>query len=54
MCFLASQGHVAVFSESHRSAREALTSKLGIKAAKQLGKASLERASGHGQGGGGS
>lgn len=44
MEFLVEQGHVAVHSESYRTAREALTSKLEIEAAKPLAKSPLERA----------
>lgn len=46
MSFLVEQGHDAVFSESHRSARQALTSKLEVEAAKALAKRRLERARG--------
>lgn len=46
MSFLVEQGHDAVFSESYRSARKALTSKMEIEAAKMLAKARLERISG--------
>jgi len=46
MAFLVEQGHDAVFSESYRSARTTLTSKMEVEAAKQLAKARIERASG--------
>lgn len=46
MSFLVEQGHDAVFSESYRSARQALTSKLEIEAAKMLAKARLAKATG--------
>ena len=45
--FLVEQVHDAVFSESHRSAREALTNKLEVEAAKMLAKARLEKATGN-------
>lgn len=48
MAFLVEQGHDAVFSESYRSARDALTSKMEVEAAKQLAKARLEKARGAG------
>ena len=54
MSFRVEQGYDAVFSESYRAAREALTSKLDIEAAKQLAKARLERARGRSQTGGAS
>ena len=41
MCFLVEEGHDAVFSESYRSARTVLTSKMEIEAAKMLAKARL-------------
>lgn len=44
MAFLVEQGHDAVHSSSYRSAREALTTKLEVEAAKQLAKARLEKA----------
>ena len=47
MSFLVEQGHDAVFSQSYRSAREALTSKLENEAAKMLAKARLEKAGGN-------
>lgn len=53
MSFLVEQGHDPVFSESYRTAREALSSKLEIEAAKQLAKARLERAGSRAQSGGG-
>ena len=46
MSFLVEQGYDAVFSESHRSAREALTTKIEIETAKQIAKARVERAAG--------
>ena len=46
MSFLVKQRHVAVFSESYRTPREALTTKLETEAAKMLAKAHLERATG--------
>ena len=45
MAFRVAQRHDAVHSEAYRAAREALTSKLEIEAAKQLAKSRLERAS---------
>ena len=44
MAYLVEQGHDAVHSESYRTAREALTGKLEVEAAKQLAKARLEKA----------
>lgn len=49
MSFLVEQGHDAVFSESYRTARDALNSKIEIEAAKQLAKTRLERARTRGQ-----
>lgn len=46
MAFLVEQGHDAVHSESYRSAREALTSKIEVEAAKQLAKARLGQSGG--------
>ena len=46
MSFLVEQGHDAVFAESHRSAREAITTKIEIEMAKQIAKARVERAAG--------
>ena len=46
MSFIVDQGHDSVFSESYRTAREALTTKLETEAAKVLSKARLERATG--------
>ena len=46
MAFLVEQGHDAVFSDSYKSAREALTSKLEIQAAKMIAKARLEKTTG--------
>lgn len=43
MSFIVNQGHDAVFSESYRSTREALTSNLEVEAAKNISKARLER-----------
>lgn len=51
MSILVEQGQDAVFSESHRAAREALTSKMEVEAAKQLAKARLSRAGKKGKGG---
>lgn len=45
MAFLVEQGNDAVHSETYKTAREALTGKLEVEAAKQLAKARLERAS---------
>ena len=45
LSFLVEQGHDAVFSESYRSARTALTAKMETEAAKMLAKARRERAS---------
>lgn len=53
MSFLVEQGHDAVFSESYRSAREALASKMEVEAAKQLAKARIDRAAKKGKGGAG-
>lgn len=44
MAFLVEQGNDAVHSPTYRTAREALTGKLEVEAAKQLAKARLERA----------
>lgn len=52
LAYLVEQGHEAVFSESHRTARVALTSELEIEAAKQLAKARLESEGGRTQTGG--
>ena len=46
MSFFVEEGHDAVFSESHRSAREALTTKIEIEKAKKIAKARVERAAG--------
>lgn len=46
MAFLVEQGNDAVFSDSYRTARDALTSKMEVEAAKQLAKARLEKANG--------
>ena len=46
MAFLVEQGHDAMFSDSYKSAREALTSKLEIQAAKMISKARLEKNTG--------
>lgn len=43
MAFLVGQGHEAVFSESYRSVRDALTSKMETEAAKQMAKSRIER-----------
>lgn len=53
MSFLVEQNQDAVFSESHRSARTILTSKMESEAAKMIAKAMLERASTRGGGQGG-
>lgn len=45
MSFLVEQGHNAVFSESYRSARAALMSKMETEAAKQMAKSGIERSS---------
>ena len=47
MSFLVEQGHDAVFSQSYRSAREALTNKLEDGASKMLAKARLAKATGN-------
>lgn len=52
MSFLVEQGHDAVFSNSYRTAREALNTKLEVEAAKQLAKARIEKAK-KGRGGAG-
>lgn len=44
MAFLVEQGHDAVHSESYRTARESLSTKLEYEAAKQLAKNRLEKA----------
>ncbi|PXF40470.1 hypothetical protein BWQ96_09819 [Gracilariopsis chorda] len=44
MAFVVEQGHDAVHSESYRTAREALSTKLEFEAAKQLAKNRLEKA----------
>ncbi|PXF42119.1 hypothetical protein BWQ96_08151 [Gracilariopsis chorda] len=44
MAFLVEQGHDAVHSESYRTAREALSTKLEFEAATQLPKNRLEKA----------
>lgn len=44
MSFLVEQGHEVVLSQSYRSSREALTSKLETESGKQLAKARLQRA----------
>lgn len=52
MAFLVEQGHDAVFSESYRSAREALTSKIETEAAKEMARARMERSRGANRSGG--
>lgn len=52
MAYLVEQGHDAVHSESYRTAREALTSKIELEAAKQLAKARISKAGGKKKGGG--
>lgn len=44
MSFLVEQSQYAVFSESNRSARETLTAKIDVEAAKQLAKTRLRKA----------
>lgn len=43
MAFLVEQGNDAVFSEAYRTARDTLTTKMEVEAAKQLAKARLEK-----------
>lgn len=50
MSFIVEKGQDAVLSESHRTSREALTSKMEAKAAKQLAKYCLEKAGKKGKG----
>lgn len=47
MSFLVEQGHDAVFSESYRTAREALTTRLETETAKQLAKTRMEKVAGN-------
>jgi hypothetical protein len=55
MSFIVEQGHDAIHSTSHKSARESLSLKIESEAAKMLAKAHLERAAGgSGAGGAGS
>lgn len=43
MAFLAEQGHNAIFTESYRTSRQALITKLEVEATRQLARARMEK-----------